>query len=246
LEPFALAPKTRFVNPIQENIINKGAIDPRVTPYIGISSDLGSTRQIVSGPSAARFNHEPPLLYKSNGLEFGLKLRNGLFMESGLRFSQTGSNLWYDFTTSTAFDTVPIPNPTDSLIAGSRHAVNQQNWIEIPIQLGYRYRLNSHWSLNGQTGLTYSMINSYSGVEPTESFQALDKAGSSEGQPFKNYWSLNLGIGVGYQLGRNWMFDIQGNYRRGLQDMNAVSRANHPNRRAEVINARVGIHYLIH
>jgi|GEM_PF-2218456 len=245
IAPFAYSAKTRFNNPIQENIINKGAIDPRIMAYIGVSSDLGSTRQKVSGPMAARFNHEHPYVFKSNGVELGLQLRNGFYFESGLRFSQTGTNLWYDFTPITAFDTIPLPNETDSLISGSRHTVNQQNWLEIPLQVGYRYPMNSHWTLNLQTGLTYSMINSFSGVEPTESFLALDKAGSSVSQPFKNYWSLNLGLGLGYQIGSHWMIDVQGNYRRGLTKMNASSLPNHPDRIAEILNARIGLKYLI-
>ncbi len=245
LAPIALTPKTRFVNPIQENIINKGAIDPRITPYIGISSDLGSTRQLVSGPLAWQFGQEHPLIYKSNGLNVGVLFRNGLSLESGLRITITGSELWYDFMVRDNRDTLPIGAIADSIVSGARHDVNRQNWTDVPILVGYRYRLNSHWSLNAQTGVTYSMINGFSGVEPTQSFSKMDKAGSSVPQPFKNYWSLNLGVGLGYQLGHHWMVDLQGNYRRGLTKMNASNLPNHPNRLMEVVNARIGIKYLI-
>jgi len=245
LKPFALASKTRFVNPIQENIINKGAIDPRITPYVGISSDLGSTRQLVSGPMAWQFGQEHPLIYKSNGLNVGVLFRNGLSLESGLRITLTGSDLWYDFKVRASRDTLPIGAIADSIVSGSRHNVNRQNWTDIPLLVGYRYRLNQHWSLNGQTGLTYSMINGFSGVEPTQSFSKMDIAGSSVAQPFKNYLSLNLGVGIGYQLGRHWMIDLQGNYRRGLTKINASNLPNHPDRIVEVVNARLGIKYLI-
>lgn len=245
IAPISFAPKTRFVNPIQENIINKGAIDPRITPYIGISSDLGSTRQLVSGPLAWQFEQEHPLIYKSNGLNVGVLFRNGLSLESGLRITITGSELWYDFMVRAERDTTPSIAIADSIVSGSRHSVNRQNWTDIPVLVGYRYRLNEHWSLNGQTGLTYSMINGFSGVEPTQSFSKMDIAGSSVAQPFKNYLSLNLGVGLGYQFGSHWMIDLQGNYRRGLTKINASNLPNHPDRIVEIVNARVGIKYTI-
>ncbi|MHB1276838.1 MAG: porin family protein [Bacteroidia bacterium] len=245
LRPFSYRTKPANARFLKEVISTKGLIYPKVQPYIGLTSEVGSTRQKVEGSHAYRFNHEHPLLYRSAGLKTGILLRNGLFIETGLAFSNTGSNLWYGFERGHGrIDTLPIPAPTDSLVAGNRHAVNQQYWMDIPMQIGYRYRMNSLWSLQTQVGLTYSMINSYQGLEPNESFAAMDMAGESVPQPFQNFWSMNVGLGIGYQFGRNWMVDIQGNYRRGLTNMNSETRPNHPNRRAEYLNAKVGIAYI--
>ncbi|HCS19122.1 MAG TPA: hypothetical protein DIW47_00920 [Bacteroidetes bacterium] len=237
---------TNRMNPpfLKENISTKGLIHPKIQPYIGLTSELGSTRQKLEGTHAYRFNHEHPLLYRSAGLKAGVLFRSGLYIESGLSFSNTGSNLLYDFVPSNKPDTVPGRDPLDSLITGSKHAVNQQYWMDIPVQVGYRYSLNSHWSLNSQVGLTYSMINSYNGYEPNENFTDLDQAGESAPQPFQNYWSMNVGLGFGYQFARNWSLDIQGNYRKGLTEMNRESRPNHPDRIAEFLNAKVGIAYI--
>lgn len=244
VSPFSYSTKPTDARFLKEEISTKGGVYPKVQPYIGLTTELGSTRQKLEGSHAYRFGYEHPLLYKSNGLKAGVLFRSGLYIETGLSFSNTGSNLWYDLERIDEPDTVPIPNPTNNLIAGNRHQVNEQRWMDIPIQIGYKYRMNSHWSLNTQAGLTYSLINSYSGKEPNEGFSALDQAGESVTQPFQNFWSMNMGLGVGYQFGRNWSLDIQGNYRRGLTEMNRENRPNHPDRTAEFMNAKVGITYI--
>lgn len=244
LRPFFYNPKPADARFLKEEISTKGLIFPRIQPYIGLTSELGSTRQKLEGTHAYRFNHEHPLLYRSAGLKAGVLLRSGLFIESGVSFSNSGSNLWYDFTPSTPPLHLPNPSPTDSLISGSRHAVNQQYWIDFPFQVGYSYRLNSHWALNAQTGMTYSMINSFSGLEPNEFFEGMNAAGRVVAQPFKNYWSMNMAFGIGYQIGKNWNIDLQGNYRKGITKMNTESRPNHPDRIAEFMSARIGISYI--
>lgn len=248
LPPFFYSKKPTDARFLKEDVSTKGLIYPKVQPYIGLTSELGSTRQKLEGTHAYRFNHEHPLLYRSAGLKAGILLRSGLYIESGLSFSNTGSNLWYDFVPSAIPDTVPVSNPIDSLISGSTHGVNQQYWMDVPVQIGYRYRMNSKWVVQSQVGLTYSMINAYSGLEPNEAFggrdAVLDNAGESVPQPFQNYWSMNVGLGFGYQFARNWSLDIQGNYRTGLTEMNRERRPNHPDRTAQFLNAKVGIAYI--
>lgn len=244
LPPFFYSKKPTDTRFLKEDISTKGLIYPKVQPYIGLTSELGSTRQKLEGTHAYRFNHEHPLLYRSAGLKAGVLLRSGLYIESGLSFSNTGSNLWYDYIKLPPPDTFPGIDATDSLVAGSLHGINQQNWMDIPVQIGYKYRMNSHWALHSQFGITYSLINSYTGREPNEGFSKLDQAGESVSQPFQNYWSINAGLGVGYQFARNWSLDIQANYRRGLTLMNSASRPNHPDRIAEFLNAKVGISYI--
>ncbi len=248
LPPFFYSKKPTDTRFLKEDVSTKGLIYPKVQPYIGVTSELGSTRQKVEGTHAHRFGYEHPFLYRSAGLKAGVLLRSGLYFEAGLSFSNTGSNLWYDFEKIPDPDTIPVGKGTYNLVAGNKHAVNEQRWMDIPVQVGYKYLLSSRWSLNTQAGLTYSLINSYSGKEPNEAFGTLDgeldNAGESVPQPFQNYWSMNVGLGFGYQFARNWSLDIQGNYRRGLTEMNRESRPNHPDRTAEFLNAKVGITYI--
>ncbi|MBI1222980.1 MAG: hypothetical protein GC180_10290 [Bacteroidetes bacterium] len=223
----------------------KNIVPGRVRPYVGLTSELGSNKQLVKGPYAARFNHEHPFMYNSKGLQFGVKFRNGLFVQSGLSSSVSGANLWYDFK-ETFNDTVPGIAGPDSLVAGKTHVVNKQFWIDIPVQLGYIYSLNSNWALTGQAGITYSIINAYSGFEPNQGFSGMDQAGEARPHhPFKNYWSMSGSAGIAYQLGNNWMIDLQAQYRRGLQNFNGQSLPNHPNRTNEFLGGRLGIRYIM-
>lgn len=234
-------PGTNFLNTRK----GKSGIYPRVQPFIGLSSEVGSNRQLVDNPNAYRFDYEHPFMFQSHGLEFGVLFRNGWFVQSGIRSTTTGTNIWYDVAQKIEKDSTPGKANSDSLVIGDKHTVNQQNWIEIPVQLGYVYRLNSKWAITGQAGLTYSIINRYSGVQPNPTFNAFDIAGAQQPQPFKNYWSITGGAGIAYQIGRNWMIDLQGQYRRGLQNFNSVQELNHPNRKNEMLSGKLGVRYIL-
>lgn len=241
---FNLRNKTTPPNYLQLSSKRDKDIYPKVQPFVAVFSEVGSTRQRVGGPHAGKFGFEHPMLYNAQGIRFGVETRSGWSVSSGIGSSSSGSNLWYGLEKAKAVpDTVPVPQGADSVVAGSNYAFAKQYWIDIPLQVSYRYALTSAWSVTGTAGLTYSIINSYSGSEPDTSFIGLTRYGTEEPQPFKNYLSLQLGTGIAYQFAHNWQLSLEGQYRRGITDMNRVQSLTYPTRRADFIGGQLGLRY---
>ncbi len=247
IQPIATAGVQPASWPLKEVYRGRMGVNPRVMPYAGVSVEAGSSRQLLSNSdSLHRFGFEHPAWYSSKGLNFGVKFRNGFFVETGFHSSVTAVNNWWDTVFFKRYDTVPVLQATRNIVPGNHHNQSKQYWLDIPVQLGYQKYLSSRFSLTGRTGLTYSMINTYNGVEPDIFLRRFASAGTWNPKPFRNFWTWNLGAGIGYNLTRRLMLNLEANYRRGLTTMNNVNEINYPNRKLEAISGRLGITYSLY
>ncbi|MDX5320310.1 MAG: hypothetical protein LPK45_04430, partial [Bacteroidota bacterium] len=133
---------------IQENVKKSNRIAPLLSPYFGLAAEYGSNRQLVNGPFAKNFDFEHPGIFRSIGFKTGITHRKGWYIETGFARSETQTNIWYDSVRIKPSG--PTPFRIDSVVAGrAAHIVNTQEWIEVPLRIGYLYPINSKLSLNG-------------------------------------------------------------------------------------------------
>lgn len=241
---FKYAPKTLFPVALKESQKKSELIYPLVSSYFGLVAEMGSNRQVVSGSFAGKFQIEHPGFFRALGFKTGVLVRNGWYIESGVNFTESQTNLWYD--SIPVKKPGPVPQGIDTIVVGNAaHIVNSQRWVEIPLRLGYLYPINSKLAINGNVGMTYSAINRSSGEQINPDFYGFDDYSILKIQPFKSYWSFQSSLGLSYGIGRNWAIDVQANYRRGLQNMNALEGPNHPDRKAEILSGSFGLRYLL-
>ncbi len=181
------------------------------------------------------------------GLDAGILLKNKWMISSGVNLRQTAQRYAYKLERKIDLQNVTPGGAAeryDSIMGGdSLSYKNVQNWIEIPVMLGYKYALNGRWSLVGQVGLSYAMIRDYEGRTPNRYLRMFDETGASNPVPFRNHFNLVLNTGIAYQMNRNFALNVGADYRQALQSISNQKGPNYPERRPRALGGRVGITY---
>ncbi|TNE78981.1 MAG: hypothetical protein EP332_12625 [Bacteroidetes bacterium] len=231
--------------------VAKSEVKIRPQFFIGLQGGFNSISQTaLSGNREWLALIEKPMSFAEYGVNFGLKLNNGIYISSGVNSYSTGHAYTFDIV-PTAPTPIPTPFPgADSIIAGDKYTlINRQNWIEVPMIVGYQYSLGK-WSLNGEAGLSANLINSYSGSVPTPSYNKFDPDGTQNASPYKNFLNVRAGFGFGYQIFEGLQVSAMANWRQALTySTNAPAseqwKASYAHRKPQSLGGQIRLTYFL-
>ncbi len=232
-----------------ENPKPKAELRPQF--FIGLQGGLNRISQNpLSGNTAWLNIIEMPLNFTEYGMHFGVRLSNGITLSSGILSYSTGHVYSFDIV-PTAPTPIPTPFPgSDSIIAGDKYTlVNRQNWIEVPVMVGYQYGLGK-WSLQGEAGVSANFINSYSGSVPTPSYNRFEPDGTQNVNPYKNFVNVRAGLGFGYEIVKGFQISAMVNWRQALgystnAPANVAWQSSYAHRKPQSLGAQLRLTYYL-
>lgn len=206
------------------------AITPSYTDKImSTNSVLGglihrSFREIVNSGEGASLAY-------NRSLDLAYHWNNGLFVQTGLGLSQRSEQVDYSYTI-TDFPTVnEVENRIEfyterqpAFYKEVKHSgSNSYHFVEIPIQLGHRWRLGEHWEWRNQAGLSYMLLVNSLGKKPDYTYLELFNLEEAEYLNRDNY-SASLRSGLYYNF-KNFVVGAEPIAGMSLNSLNNSSSA---------------------
>lgn len=188
------------------------------------------------------------------GVQFKYLFNNGLFVKSGLEYSEAREKFRYRKETVT---TEILPNQvinihidmngdtTITLGNAPVTTIETRNWrvknsyktLGIPLSLGYQIE-NRRWFYALEAGVVYNFMFDFNGMLLDETLEPVDGENYFSNN---SHWNYNLAVTAGYRIKPNLSFIIRAGYRNMFSNIN--SDINLISQRFALVGTGIGLEY---
>ncbi|MCB0820668.1 MAG: hypothetical protein KDC13_08595, partial [Bacteroidetes bacterium] len=115
------------------------------------------------------------------------------------------SLIYYDTITTNGWNAAGLPE--------NFSAINSFSYLEIPIRIGYRYSINSKWSVAARTAISFGFLQKASGYVPSSDYSTWIEL--SPGTPLKrNSQSYRINLQLAWTPSNRWELYLQPEFRK--------------------------------